>query len=317
MIASWTRSFARCARRSGRAPRPGVTGMILAIVSAAGFSTLPVLYKYSFSLGATTTGVLAWRFCIASALMLIYCCARRLSLRTDRATAVRVALIGSVGYGGFSWLYSTSVRFIPAWVATMLFSVYPVATALIAGPALGERLDRAKVRAMIISLLGCAFIVWAPALGGGIQRLDIRGVVMALAAGVSYAAYSVVSRRIVAGLQPVVMSTYVMLWGAGFYIVGAIVSGDRWVPSAAGSWAAVASLAVISTAIPMAALMGALIRIGATRTAILGTSEPLMSAILAFVFLRERFEWIQAVGAALILGSVLVVRKGLGTPDSA
>ncbi|MGE5485361.1 MAG: DMT family transporter [Ignavibacteriales bacterium] len=296
--------------RQAGAARFHTTGMVLAIVSASGFGTLPVLYRYAFSLGATTTGVLAWRFCLASVSMVIYCRILGLSLRVDRVTLAQVALLGGGAYGGLSLLYSTSFRFIPAWLGTMLFYVYPVATAFIARPVLGERLDRAKFHAMALSLAGCLLIVGTPAIGGGLP-INVRGAVMALASGVFYAAYSVVARKITANLQPAVLSTHVTIWSAVFYVASAIVSGDRWAPADARSWAVVLSLALVSTAIPMFALMGALSRIGATRTAILGTFEPLVSAALALAFLGERFGWLQAAGAAAVLGSVLVVRRGM------
>lgn len=291
--------------------KAGGAGMILAIVSASGFGTLPVLYKLAFSLGAATTGVLAWRFGLAALAILVYCRLARISLRVGRSTVFQVALLGGVGYGGLSWLYSMSLRFIPAWLGTMLFYIYPVATAVLAGPLLGERLDRAKVHAMLLSLSGCALVVWAPVLGGGSGRLNPWGVLMALAAGVGYAAYSVVARRIVASINPVVVSTYATLFSTAFYIVLALLSGDSWTPSGAGAWAVVGALALLATVIPMISLMRALDLVGATRTAILGTFEPLISAALALVFLGERLAWLQAAGGALIIASVFAVRKGM------
>ncbi|NPV71957.1 MAG: DMT family transporter [Firmicutes bacterium] len=300
-------SIERAERRGGSK----ALGVFLAMTTAAAFGSLPVLYKVAYAQGATTAGMLAWRFTLGAGLLVWFCKVRGISLRLSPAMVARLACMGA-GYAGFSWLYSASLRYVPAWIGTMLFYHYPVTTIVLAYFILGERLDRATVPALLLSLAGCALILWAPGASGmvgSVRQVHVAGALMAIASGVFNALYSVLARKVAAGVHPAVKSVYIACSAASCYVISMLLSGEWWLPRSPGAWASVAALAGWCTAVPMISLLWALEIIGASRTAILSTVEPAVSAALAVAILGERLAWVQALGGALVVLGALLIRR--------
>jgi drug/metabolite transporter (DMT)-like permease len=79
-------------------------------------------------------------------------------------------------------------------------------------------------------------------------------------------------------------------------------------PAGGTQWALVVVIAVVPTMFAISAFLAALPRIGAPRTALLSTLEPVVTVTLAFALLGDRFGGAQLVGAALILASVVLLQ---------
>ena len=67
-------------------------------------------------------------------------------------------------------------------------------------------------------------------------------------------------------------------------------------------------MALIPTMFAISAFLAALPRIGASRTALLSTVEPVVTVTLAFALLGDRFGLLQLAGAALILASAVLLQ---------
>jgi drug/metabolite transporter (DMT)-like permease len=83
------------------------------------------------------------------------------------------------------------------------------------------------------------------------------------------------------------------------------------VPSAA--WPGVIGVALIATAFAVQAFYAGARRIGAARSALVSTVEPIYTITLAALLLGEALAPIQLVGGALILGGVLLAETGRGS----
>jgi drug/metabolite transporter (DMT)-like permease len=94
------------------------------------------------------------------------------------------------------------------------------------------------------------------------------------------------------------------MWVCGSASVGLavfmLVSRNTQVPSELSHWAAIAGMGVATT-IAFACTFAGLRRVGAVRTAIVSSTEPLAAAVLAFVFLQE------PIGAGTIIGGALIL----------
>jgi drug/metabolite transporter (DMT)-like permease len=66
-------------------------------------------------------------------------------------------------------------------------------------------------------------------------------------------------------------------------------------------------MAVISTVLPAFLLAGAMKRVGATHTSIIGSIGPVSTIALAYWFLDESLSLMQMAGAVLVLAGVLMV----------
>jgi drug/metabolite transporter (DMT)-like permease len=83
-----------------------------------------------------------------------------------------------------------------------------------------------------------------------------------------------------------------------------LVMGNTHLPSGASAWASIAGMGVATT-IAFASTFAGLRRVGAVRTAIVSSTEPLAAAVLAFAFLGEPIGLGTIVGGALILAGAI------------
>lgn len=73
------------------------------------------------------------------------------------------------------------------------------------------------------------------------------------------------------------------------------------------AWLVMLGAAVVGTYIALLLYFGAVVRIGATRTALICTIEPVSTALQATWILGERMTPWQMLGAALILGGLVAL----------
>lgn len=143
-------------------------------------------------------------------------------------------------------------------------------------------------------------------------RLDVVGIVFALAAGAAWAAYIVVGKKAGADSHPGSVTALGMLMGTltaapfGVVPVGAAV----WTPAMA-----LAALAVglLSSAIPFSLEMAAMRHLDSNTFGILVSLEPAFGAVAAFLLLHERLTWVQCLAIAGVMaasiGSTVTSRK--------
>lgn len=145
----------------------------------------------------------------------------------------------------------------------------------------------------------------------GPSRLVLRGVVLALLAGASYAAYALASKRLLdGGLRgPVAMA---VVFGGGGALLAPVLVGVNlgWVTSVRGlimvAWLSVATI-LLSYLLFAAGLNG----LPASTVATLSLAEPLTAAALGITVLGERPTPLDLAGATLILlGLVVLVVPG-------
>ena len=131
-----------------------------------------------------------------------------------------------------------------------------------------------------VSLVGVALLAW----GTHSSNYFGRGVTLALMTVVTYAAYMVgVMRSRAARVDSVVLTFYVLAFGALMFMLYALVTTGieavhRW-----SSWRDLLMLALICTVLSDFALIMAIKRIGSTRTSILGSMEPLTAVLSILV----------------------------------
>ena len=74
-------------------------------------------------------------------------------------------------------------------------------------------------------------------------------------------------------------------------------------------WAYALTIAIFSTVLPVYAMTNAMKRIGAGRTAVIGSFGPVLSIIMSMGILNERLSALQWLGAAIVLSGVWMVSK--------
>jgi drug/metabolite transporter (DMT)-like permease len=298
---------------------PSARGYLIAFVATAIWSTTAIFMAYLNTRFHMPPLVLAfWRdLFVAGALFGVVGLLTRPLLRLGRQHALFFVLYGFV-LAVFNALWAVSVALNGAAVATVLAQSSPAFTALISWRWWGERLDALKIGAVILSIVGCAFV--SGAYDPAAWQVNPAGILVGLAVGVAFAAYGLLgkvsSRR---GVNPWTATLYSFAFGAAFlsliqhpdtllWLSRPLATGPGGWREAALGWGTLVSLAVGPTIGGYGLYTVSLAHLPASTASLITTLEPAMTAIWAFFFLGERLTIPQLLGGGLILTGVVLLR---------
>jgi len=230
-------------------------------------------------------------------------------LGRDRRTALIVAaLAGSIlNIATFAAFLLTSIA-----VALMCFYTYPALVTILAVPLYGERLDRVRVGALLLSSVGLVLVVLAPLAGASGLVVNPLGVGLALLAALCQATFILISGR---GWQPMPnlhVTTFVIAMAFAVSLPLTFLAGQSGallVPfQQPQAWIWILAGAITGAAIPTTAFITGIGLIGPSRAAILMTIEPLVGVTIAALFLHEQPSVIQIIGGAAVLVGAAVLQ---------
>lgn len=273
------------------------TGLLLGVTSALTFSTLGVWGKLAGQVGLESFNALAWRFGLV-ALLLLPLTSRGLS-GADRWRMLGVGVL----YAAATICYFGALGRITAGATGLLLYLAPAFVILLAWLS-GRAPRRTQLGAVTLASAGLALVVGLP----GPADRDPAGLLLGAGAGVLYATYLLASERLLAGVPALASTAHMALVAALVFTGLAAGGGTLGVPDTAAQWGVIAAMALLPTLIAVPALYGAVRHLGAARTSLLGTLEPLFTLILAGAVLGEQPGPGVVLGGALILAGALLAQ---------
>jgi drug/metabolite transporter (DMT)-like permease len=151
----------------------------------------------------------------------------------------RVYAFGTAGLFGYHLLYFSALRLAPPAEAGLIAYLWPLLIVLFSGLLPGERLLPGHVVGAIIAFAGAALII-AGGAGGTEGSNAPLGYTLAFLCALTWAAYSVISRRL--GDVPTASVTVFCLATAILSAVAHFAVEDTVWPASAAGWMAVAAL---------------------------------------------------------------------------
>lgn len=285
---------------SAREPRPGTFGALLVGLASLLFGTVVIFGKLALREGVSVSSMLAIRFAVAAMLLAGALLATRRPLLAARGERTGLTVLALCGYAVETSFFFSAAEHGTAAAVTLLFFTYPVFVTL--GSWLLGR--GAPARLTIVALtcaVGGAVVV---ATGGGLA-IDGIGVVFALGAAFTYTGYLVGADAVLKRTNAMTSSMWVSAGASAGLFAYALAAG-QW--AAPGGWDAgwpIVGMGLASAG-AFVALLAGLQRIGAVRTSIVASTEPLAAAFLGFAFLDERVTLGLVIGGALILAGAVI-----------
>jgi drug/metabolite transporter (DMT)-like permease len=283
--------------------------IVAAVLSAACFGTLAVLTKLAYEGGAQPLQILVWRFGLATLVLGGYIAARRpASLLVPAGDLAKYAMLSVAGYGAASICFFFALKTVSASVAAILLYTYPAMVAAAEALLGGWRLTVSRLGAVGLAFTGCVLVVDP---FGGASRIEWPGVALGLGAAAGYAGFSVMSARLLPGRSRLVLMIYMLAFTGVMAALAAAVSGSRLVPTgwSLSVWAVLAAIVVVPTFAAIVLYLSAIRRLGAAQAALLSTTEPLFTIAFAVVLLGEDLGAVQWIGAALVMGGVVIAER--------
>jgi DME family drug/metabolite transporter len=186
-------------------------------------------------------------------------------------------------------------------------TVVAIGSAPIAGGLLGlifrgERLGRHWVIATILAIIGCSLLNFS----GGDVSIDLMGTLLALAAGVSYAAYTLTIKGLLIHHNPNALMAAVVCVGALILSPVLLNIDTHWLLQSR-SIAVVLHLGLASMALSYWLFARGLKLVQVSTAVTLTLVEPLTAATLGVVFLGEQLNAQGWCGITLIVGGLVVL----------
>jgi len=241
---------------------------------------------------------------------------RRLRL-TTRELPYLIAF-GVAGLALVQWLYFLAIHRLAIGIALLIEYLAPLLVALWARFVYHDTVRRRIWVALGLALAGLALIV--NVFGGG-ASLSTAGIAFALGGALAYAFYVLLAEHAVSGRDAVSLLGYGFAFASLFWAVVAPWWSFPWgvlgeTTSLGGHLesvnapvgALVAWMVVLGTMVPFFLLVSALRHITATRAGIVAMLEPVVGALVGWIWLAEGLDDVQLAGAAVVLAAIALAQ---------
>ena len=275
---------------------------ILSISSAAVIWGLNGVIVNMISLDAFT--IAFFRVFLASLILLPFMAVFKMhDLTRIRSCWKPLILNGLLLSLGWAFLFA-SMKLIPIAEAVLLNYLGPVFTAILSPMILKERIGRASVAALLMSILGIYLISHEELLNGASG--DILGIIYGLLAGLSYAGFIIVSKRLREEQSSLTTAFYSYVFAAVFL---AAMSRPMAPSLSTMEWMLLLILSGVNTCSAVTLYLYGLAMVEAHKAVVLTYLEPLSAAIMGAIFLGQLLGPIDILGGALIVVSGYIVAR--------
>lgn len=281
-------------------------GFIWILLAAAGFSVMPTMVKLTY-LHSTFApmDIAIWRFVIAAPMMWALVLLGRRSQRSvpaEKLPVTRLLVIGVFIAAAVLAAFFALERLPGSTYIVLLYS-YPAMVALLSR-LLGDEINPRTWLALGLALIGVAMTV--PNFTAA--EADAIGVGLALLNAAIIAIYYLLARRALDGVVDVSRASGVMMLSTSFIMLLLIILRGLQLPQNPLTLFLLLCIGVFGTVLPVYGVNIAVQRIGAAQASLVSTIEPPMSMIVSVLILSEIILPLQWLGAALIVGSVIVLQ---------
>lgn len=293
-------------------------GIALAVLAAFGFSFKAIFVKLAYAaapVDAVTLLTLRMTFTLPIMLGVALLVGRSAPALKPKDWGLLIAL-GLLGYYGASILDFVGLQYISAALERLILFIYPTLTLLIGVLAMGKRLERRQVGALLLSYAGIALAFAHDLEVTGEIDAVLIGAAFVFASALAYAIYS-------AGAEVAIYRLGALRFAALAIIVSTIATQIHFVATQPFSaliqpvpvYLYAAAMALFSTVLPVFWLSAAVRHIGAARAVLIGTLGPILTIFFAWLLLAEPVSFAQLAGAGLVLAGVLLVTRRHGSPQ--
>ena len=256
-----------------------------------------------------------WRYIVATVALVAFVLVYERGLpRLDRRQWIGVVLLGATGVALYNLFFMAGLEKIPASRGSLIVALNPAVTLVAAAVLFGEPFTRMRVAGILVALFGVVLV-----LGHG-NPLDLfrgrvgLGEVQIFCAVLSWAAYTLIGKRLLAALSPLAATTYAAICGTAILAVVTVLAGDLALPpSTWQAWTAFAFLGVFGTGVAFVWFYEGVRRLGPARTAVFVNLVPVFAIVLGVVLLGEHVDASMIVGGALVVAGVWLLNRP-GTP---
>jgi len=298
--------------------RVGTLELFLLIVLIVFWGSSFVVVKLALAEGLTPVSIATFRFLLAGGLFALTLVLRRVRKSGDRVLVERgdLPVLVSLALSGVTFFFLaqyTGIKLAGASIAAIFVCLLsPIFIAVASTRLLKERISRGQVFGICFAAVGTSIVVLGGSASLQFDSEFLYGSVLLLATPVLWTFYTLLGKRTIEKYNPVAVLTYVIVFGGLLLLPFSVADNSVRLALSMSlfSWLAIVYLAVTCTLVGYYIWFFAVERVGATVTSSILFAEPLVTVLLAALFVGEQITVPIGVGGLLIfLGVYLVTQR--------
>lgn len=291
--------------------RSFLTGCALVLLGAFGFSTKSILVKLAYEMTTEVDAItlMALRMIFSLPFFLLASLwhnKKSLAPALTKSQWIQLLMLGLMGYYLASYMDFMGLKFITAGLERVILFIYPTFVVLFSAVIFRQKITATIAAALGLSYMG-VLLVFAEHLSLYSTGL-IMGSALVMGSAVVFAIFIMGSGVMVHTIGSARFTAYSMTVASCATLLHfAIQHGVTINPLPHRVYALALIMAVFSTVLPAFSLNAGILRVGAGNAAIISSVGPILTLILANIFLKEAITLMQLAGTFLVLTGVYLV----------
>ena len=229
-------------------------------------------------------------------------------VRLEKRDIRTVALAGLTGITLYAVLQNIAMQWMSASNATLIIASYPVITLLLESAIYKTKLNAMKILGILIAIFGVVVISYVKA--DSRQQGELLGSVLLLAAGVAWAFYNFLTKKVIERYPPVSLLFYQMLFGTIFIAPLALFERAQWQSPTATTFAMMLFLGVLCSVVAFLLYNFGLRAMQPSSVTSMLNLVPFFGVFFSWLLLGEAITPRKVIGGVIvILGVMLSVRR--------
>ena len=284
-------------------------GLLFAILAACGFAAKAIFAKMAYRYGDDGVTLVTMRLLLVIPLLLFFrLFQRRVTQPLSRLDKGWLILLGLLGYYLSSLFDFLGLETVSASVERMILCLYPTMTVLLSAWLTHTPISRPTRNALLLSYSGMVLVL-VPDLQSA--QAQWQGVLFIIASTMTYAVYLTLSPPVIQRVGSMRFTELALSVSAGAMMLHFALTrpSSLLLSQPLPVWGYGVAMALFSTVLPLYALSAAMVRIGAGKSAIIGSLGPILTIIMSMQLLDEWLTPLQWCGVVLVLFGIWQVGK--------
>lgn len=296
-------------------PNLRATGLLFTLGGAALFSCKAIVIKLAYlDYAVSSIVLLGLRMAFALPFFLTIGYLKRERTGEQQSVTPRqfmaIVLLGIFGYYLASYVDFLGLQYLSAGMERLILFSYPTMVLLLQRVMFGTRIKPVQWWATLVCYVGIGLAFSGSDFTMG-DKFSLGAMLVFLSA-LLYSFYVIGSGKLTPVIGSVRFTSLALVSACVVVLLHVLLSGNSLLGLPWGLYAYGLVMAVFCTVIPGYMVTEGIRRIGANDAAILGAVGPVFTILLEYFVLGEYLNLVQGIGAALVIGGVIMIGRSKG-----
>ncbi len=248
------------------------------------------------------------RFVVATLILGLLTLLPKNRVKLEKKDIFTVAVCGLTGIMLYAVLQNIAMQWTSASSATLIIASYPIITLLMESLIYKKKLSVVKIIAVLIAIVGVVILAYVKAE----TRIEgeLLGILLLVLAGVVWAVYNFMTKKVVNRYPPITLLFYSTLFGTIFMLPLALLERAQWQQPTAVSFLCMMFLGVFCSVIAFLLYNHGLKTMAPSTITSMLNLVPIFGVFFSWLLLGEQVTLRKFVGGAIVIfGVMLSVRN--------